>query len=160
MRLDAVRIGAPDLEAGTAAYHLLLGVAPAPLADGARRFQLARGAVEIVPDEPGVRAVRLVPEAGDAAWPAAPDGLHGLDVLYGAAVPDTARGVAAPDAAEAIDHVVVRTPDAERAIALWRDRLGLRLAFDHAFAARGLRLLFFRSGGITLEFATAYPAAA
>jgi hypothetical protein len=31
----------------------------------------------------------------------------------------------------------------------------LRLALDRAFPERGLRLVFFRSGGITLEFATA-----
>ncbi|MFN8546104.1 MAG: VOC family protein [Candidatus Binatia bacterium] len=47
----------------------------------------------------------------------------------------------------------MHTPDAERAIALWRDRVGLRLALDRAFPARGLRLLFFRSAGMTLELA-------
>jgi catechol 2,3-dioxygenase-like lactoylglutathione lyase family enzyme len=51
--------------------------------------------------------------------------------------------------------VVVHTPDPERAIAHWRDRLGLRLALDRTFAERGLRLLFFRSGGLTLEYAYA-----
>ena len=55
----------------------------------------------------------------------------------------------------AIDHVVVHTSDPERAIAHWRDRLGLRLALDRTFPERGLRLLFFRSGGLTLEYAHA-----
>ena len=53
----------------------------------------------------------------------------------------------------AIDHVVVQTMAPERAITLWRDRCGLRLALDREFADRGLRMLFFRSAGITLEFA-------
>jgi catechol 2,3-dioxygenase-like lactoylglutathione lyase family enzyme len=157
MRLDAVRIGAPDLAAGTAAYRVLLGVTPAPLADGAQRFQLARGAVEIVAGEAGVRAVRFVPDPGDAGWPLARDQLHGLDVLYGEALATSGEHVAEADAVEAIDHVVVQTADAERAIGLWRDRVGLRLALDRPFPERGLRLTFFRSGGITLEFASPHP---
>jgi len=54
---------------------------------------------------------------------------------------------------DAIDHVVIMTADADGASALYRDRLGLRLAFDRTFDARGLRLLFFRIGGITVEVA-------
>src|SRR5262249_54296157 len=57
------------------------------------------------------------------------------------------------------DHVVVHTGDPERAIALWRDRVGLRLALDREFPARHLRLLFFRSAGITLEYTSPLPAA-
>jgi hypothetical protein len=38
--------------------------------------------------------------------------------------------------------------------------MGIRLALDRVFADRGLRLVFFRSGGITLEYATPHPAAA
>jgi hypothetical protein len=41
-----------------------------------------------------------------------------------------------------------------RAVAHWHDRLGLRLALDREFEDRGVRLQFFRSGGITLEFAS------
>jgi len=68
------------------------------------------------------------------------------------------RPVASPDAAaRAIDHVVVQTADPERAITFWRDRAGLRLALDRPFPERGLRLLFFRSGGITLEYASPHP---
>jgi len=51
----------------------------------------------------------------------------------------------------------VHTVDPVRAIALWRDRLGLRLALDREFPDRHLRLLFFRSGGITLEYACPLP---
>jgi catechol 2,3-dioxygenase-like lactoylglutathione lyase family enzyme len=60
----------------------------------------------------------------------------------------------------AIDHVVVQSPDPDRAIALWRDRIGLRLALDRTFPERGLRLVFFRSGGLTLEIAGPHPPAA
>lgn len=63
-------------------------------------------------------------------------------------------------AVDGIDHVVVMTADAEAVIALYRDRLGLRLAFDRAFEARGVRLLFFRIAGITVELAAPLAAAA
>jgi catechol 2,3-dioxygenase-like lactoylglutathione lyase family enzyme len=59
-----------------------------------------------------------------------------------------------PDAAvSAVDHAVVMTPDAEAAIRLYRDQLGIRLAFDKTFDARGVRLMFFRVGGVTVELA-------
>ena len=56
-------------------------------------------------------------------------------------------------AVDGIDHVVIMTGDPEAAIALYRDHLGLRLAFDKTFEQRGLRLLFFRIAGITVELA-------
>jgi catechol 2,3-dioxygenase-like lactoylglutathione lyase family enzyme len=52
-----------------------------------------------------------------------------------------------------IDHAVVRTPDAEAAIALYRDGLGLRLALDRSFPDWGMRLVFLRVGGVTIEIA-------
>ncbi len=61
---------------------------------------------------------------------------------------------------DGVDHVVIMTGDADGAIALYRDRLGLRLAFDRTFDARGLRLLFFRIGGITVEVAAPLAAGA
>jgi len=148
MELDSVQIGVADLDEATAAYTLLLGVDPVRLAGEVCRFQLGRGAVELESGEPGVHSVRFVGER-PAGWP---DAFHGLVVQLGAR-PALAAAAGAP----AIDHVVVRTPDADRAICLWRDRLGLRLARDRLFPERGLRLVFFRSGGMTLEFATSDP---
>ena len=144
MELDGVQIGVADADEAVAAYTFLLGVEAARLAGGVRRFQLGCGAVELESGEPGLRSIRFVGER-PAVWP---DDFHGLTVSLGTR-PEL------PSAAEtvAIDHVVVRTPDADRAIRLWRDRLGLRLALDRVFPDRGLRLVFFRSAGLTLEFA-------
>lgn len=50
-----------------------------------------------------------------------------------------------------VDHVVISTRDADHAIALYRDGLGIRLALDRTFEDRGIRLLFFRVGGSTIE---------
>ena len=56
----------------------------------------------------------------------------------------------------ALDHVVVHTPDAEAAISLFRDRMGIRLALDRDAPQWGARMLFFRLGGITLEVIQRY----
>jgi catechol 2,3-dioxygenase-like lactoylglutathione lyase family enzyme len=60
---------------------------------------------------------------------------------------ETARG----GSVGALDHVVVASRDADASCAVWGGMLGLRLALDHRFEARGLRILFFRLGGVTVE---------
>lgn len=52
-----------------------------------------------------------------------------------------------------IDHAVVQTADADATIALYRDGLGLRLALDRSFPDWGMRLVFLRVGGVTIELA-------
>lgn len=54
---------------------------------------------------------------------------------------------------DGFDHVVVASPDPERTRRHLGDTLGLRLALDRRFPERGLRLLFFRIGGVTIEVA-------
>jgi catechol 2,3-dioxygenase-like lactoylglutathione lyase family enzyme len=58
-------------------------------------------------------------------------------------------------AVQALDHVVVRSSDPEAARRLYGEALGLRLALDRSFEAWGLRLIFFRVGGATVEIAAA-----
>lgn len=59
-----------------------------------------------------------------------------------------------PAEAHAIDHLVITTADPEGAIRRYQGGLGLRLALDRTFEERGLRLIFFRFGGVTLELST------
>lgn len=54
-------------------------------------------------------------------------------------------------AVSAGDHVVIMTGAPERAIDLYESKLGIRLALDKTFEARGTRLIFFRFGGFTIE---------
>jgi len=54
-------------------------------------------------------------------------------------------------AVEALDHVVLLSGDLEGSRRLYGDQLGLRLALDRTFDARGQRILFFRVGGATVE---------
>jgi catechol 2,3-dioxygenase-like lactoylglutathione lyase family enzyme len=75
------------------------------------------------------------------------------------ALPPAVASGAAAAAVAGVDHVVIMTADPDAACALYRDRLGLRLAFDRVFEERRVRLLFFRIGGVTVELAAALGAA-
>lgn len=50
---------------------------------------------------------------------------------------------------EALDHVVIRTAAPEHGVALYNGALGIRLALDRVLG--GVRMLFFRPRGVTLE---------
>jgi catechol 2,3-dioxygenase-like lactoylglutathione lyase family enzyme len=58
-----------------------------------------------------------------------------------------------PSAVTRLDHVVVRTALPEASIHLYEKQLGIRLALDRTFGERGVRLIFFRIGGVTVELA-------
>jgi catechol 2,3-dioxygenase-like lactoylglutathione lyase family enzyme len=73
----------------------------------------------------GLRLMALAREAAAAVSPATTHGVVGLD------------------------HIVVRTPDAERAGALYGARLGLDMRLDREVAGR--RLMFFRCGDAIVE---------
>lgn len=53
----------------------------------------------------------------------------------------------------ALDHLVINTPNPDRAMALYGAKLGLRLALDRSAPEWGVRLIFFRTGGLTVEIA-------
>lgn len=52
-----------------------------------------------------------------------------------------------------LDHAVLKTAEPDRAKRLYGDQLGFRLALDRTFEQWGMRLLFFRVGGTTVEIA-------
>jgi catechol 2,3-dioxygenase-like lactoylglutathione lyase family enzyme len=52
-----------------------------------------------------------------------------------------------------LDHVVIRSPNPERAIALYAGRLGLDFRLDRSNPAWNARLLFFRCGDVVIEIA-------
>jgi len=154
MRLIGVRIETPDVAAGAERYATLLGVVPAIRPDGARRFALERGVLELADGTAGGATILFARERPDDAFASDP-AVHGVAFR----VEDAPASAAAPAGlVEAIDHVVIFTPDPPRTIACWRDANGLRLAFDKEFPERRIRLMFFRSGGLTLEYACPLPA--
>ena len=71
-----------------------------------------------------------------------------------------AEPAGAPEAAiAALDHAVVLSGDPAASGAFYHETLGLRLALDREFPKRGIRILFLRVGGVTVEVAGPNPAA-
>jgi catechol 2,3-dioxygenase-like lactoylglutathione lyase family enzyme len=54
-------------------------------------------------------------------------------------------------AVSTLDHIVIQTPNAERAVAHYGGRLGLDLRLDRSNEQWGARQLFFRCGGAVVE---------
>lgn len=80
--------------------------------------------------------------------------LFAIEQRSPAALLPEAVAVAEPQSAvQALDHVVLQSRDAEATRRLYGDGLGLRLALDREAPQWGSRLLFFRTGGATLEVA-------
>ncbi len=162
MEFDCVQIGVADVTGGARLYERLLRTTAVAQTSGVVRFQLGRGAVELTAGEPGIRAVGFVPSAApaDSNWSPGSTELNGLRVQFRNAPAHRVSATDRPGEVLGIDHVVVHSPNLDRAVALWRDRFGLRLALDREFPARGLRMLFFRSASVTLEFVASLSAAA
>ncbi len=75
----------------------------------------------------------------------APEAARGLALLL---LPPAAAGHAS---ATRLDHLVIRSANPERSIALLAGRLGLELRLDRSNPAWGNRLLFFRCGDLVVE---------
>lgn len=163
--LDAVQLTAIDPASAGKAYQALLGQEPADLGGAAIRFQLANAALEIRAGD-GDRLAALafaVEDLGSAAGGLRRRGLAFTDegALAGGPGPGVdlrltaaraARAVSTSDeAVAALDHVVIATRRADRALALYGARLGLDLRLDRRNPAFGARLLFFRCGEAVLE---------
>ena len=88
----------------------------------------------------GVALFLVENKPGAARWP-----IPAADGTEGAAVGE-------------IDHVVVRTADAERAVALFGGRLGLDLRLDRTNEQWGARQLFFRCGNAVVEIGASLKA--
>jgi catechol 2,3-dioxygenase-like lactoylglutathione lyase family enzyme len=162
--LDHVAVGATDVEAATRAFVALLGREPDRRA-GEAWFQLPNMALRLVPGE----ADALVGLAFRSDDPAADLTLMTRRGLVAAGPGMDAAGVAvelapslerplspptaeAASAVAALDHVVIRTRNIDRAVANFGGRLGLDLRLDRANEAWGARQLFFRCGGAVIEF--------
>lgn len=77
---------------------------------------------------------------------------HGIRMFFlQRDTPLTPSDASADAAVDALDHIVVATPNPERAAALYGARLGLDMKLDRMVEALGTRFLFFRVGGLVFE---------
>jgi catechol 2,3-dioxygenase-like lactoylglutathione lyase family enzyme len=78
---------------------------------------------------------------------------HGVRLFFIQREAPPAPAPAPPGGVTGLDHVVIRTPDPERAAALYGARLGLDMRLDRSNPAWGARLMFFRCGDLIVELA-------
>ena len=133
-------------------YRILLGVEPSP--EGL--FMLGNTSLLLRPndalDTARISGVVLARPAAELTFEGAIENELGLaleQVLEGGE--HTSPRPADLPFQPRVDHLVVRATDPEACIALFRNELGMRLALDQLVPEWGGRMLFFRSGKLTLE---------
>jgi catechol 2,3-dioxygenase-like lactoylglutathione lyase family enzyme len=171
--LAHVVLAAPAVAAAAQAYETLLGRrasgAAFTLANVRLQLQAGAGAGGLAALAFAVadleKARRLVAQRAlpisDSAAPGSPPALsialpatHGVPILLVQQQADAQPSPLAAEEAAAVaglDHVVIRSADPERAVALYAGRLGLSLRLDRTEPAWGARLLFFRCGDLIVE---------
>jgi catechol 2,3-dioxygenase-like lactoylglutathione lyase family enzyme len=173
--LDHIVLAAQVADAAAADYQVLLGRSGSQAS-----FQLANVRLDVRAGDEGTaeglsalafavadtgKVQRLLQQRALPATPDARGGLHiAPSATHGVAIslvprtPDTGMpqpsphsGAEAASCVSGLDHVVIRSPDPERAIVLYAGRLGLSLRLDRSEPAWGARLLFFRCGDLVVE---------
>src|SRR5262245_26975976 len=176
--LDHIVLAASSVDTATAGYRLLLGRLPDGASFQLANVRLDLRAREDGPE--GLSALtfavgdmakaqrllqqRALPvtmaETGDTSQMLriAPEATHGVAMSVLACAPGMGALSCSPldsddqvSAVANLDHVVIRSPNPERAIALYAGRLGLSLRLDRSEPGWGARLLFFRCGDLVVE---------
>lgn len=155
--LDHLVLAVPDLDAAVSGYRLLFG-----RPDGGPAIATANMTLRLVPQAGAAGLCRIAVVVDDAAKAARLAGNRGLTLdaptpahdFAIALVEATAPAVPPadfPGALTALDHLVIRSPAPERALALYGARLGLDLRLDRTEPRWGSRLIFFRCGEMVVE---------
>ncbi len=92
----------------------------------------------------GLAPEAIVSGAGYRSFRVSTERTHGVRLFF-----LQREGMRATADHRGLDHIVIRTPDAERAAALYGARLGLDMRLDREVAGR--RLMFFRCGDSVVE---------
>ena len=174
-RLAHIGLAVPDIEAARADYAALFGCTPPALQ---RRnngyvlcsFPLENTALELIAGHSEAAKAHLLhviggkPKLTTLAWAyddKLPMGAQEVaDPVW--RIPDAdAAGIKTFFVKEALgkpngaiarmDHVVLNTPNPSRAKTFYGERLGLRLALEKSVDALKAHMMFFRTGGLSLE---------
>ena len=157
---NRIVIAVPDIVLATAQYEQLLGVVAyscnTAQGEPGAWLVLANTVVELVQcavEEPLIRGIVFTSTVqGPGDWPWANPLQLDISVCDGRETADfRRRHPLAQSAGLVVDHLVLRTADADACIDLFTRELGIRLALDKTVPAWGGRMLFFRAGKLTLE---------
>lgn len=157
---DRIVMVVPDLPVAVEQYQRLFGVPPLDMAPQHAQhtawWDLSNTVIELVQGEvarPRVQGIVFSsPEAGASDSPVV--NALGIDLRLCDGAATAAARRRSPEASAcgfSVDHVVLRTSDAEACIDLFAGKLGMRLALDKTAPQWGGRMLFFREGKLTLE---------
>lgn len=156
---DRVTIAVPDLAQAAAQYGALLGcngpIERAEAADGPVLVDLGNTVIALEARSvhaPYIESLVLMSDAHSGPEQPVANSL-GLEIGVCSSADSAARRERAVSALPglSVDHVVLRSPDAQGCIDLFSLGLGVRLALDKTVEAWGGRMLFFRAGKMTLE---------
>ena len=146
---STINIEVPELDAALDEYSGLLGAFAVDEASGAATLPLGNVSIRVL--ENRERGAAVI--AGLTLWcpepVPMPTNLRQLSLSQQAERAVSGSGTSTGIAA--VDHVVLRTSDADDCIRLFGDDLGMRLALDQQVPEWGGRMLFFRCGKLTLE---------
>jgi len=159
-KFDRIMLAVPELSAASAQYQQLFGLPPftpdMPDGEVAVWWGLPNTVIELVQcaiDRPRLQGIVFgAPEVAPREQPFVNRLGVDLRIGDGRRTADFRREQpTAQCAAFSVDHLVLRTDDAQACIDLFTGELGIRLALDRAAPAWGGRMLFFRAGKLTLE---------
>jgi hypothetical protein len=158
---DRIVVAVPNLPAAVAEYEQLLGVEafPCTTAGGGSVawLGLPNTVLELKQAEveaPLIRGIVFSSDAGETSAERPLNNALRLDIALGdgrATADFRRRQPTSQCAAMRVDHLVLRTRDAQACIDFFADELGVRLALDRTVPEWGGRMLFFRVGKLTLE---------
>lgn len=159
-KFDRIMLAVPELSAASTQYQQLFGLPPftpdTPDGESAVWWGLPNTVIELVQcaiDRPRLQGIVFsAPEVASREQPFANP--LGVDIRLGDGrlTADFRREQPAAQCVDlSVDHIVLRTDDAQACIELFSGELGIRLALDRAAPAWGGRMLFFRAGKLTLE---------
>lgn len=151
---DAIIVGVPELAAAARDYEALLGQPALHSVSGNEavvRFVLGNTTLElrqvaaeqavieglVLRDSSATRAARTVEN---------PLGLQ-IETCDGSLMAELPQR----NSVLRVDHLVLRSDNADACIAFFAQRMGIRLALDKTVPQWGGRMLFFRAGKLTLE---------
>jgi catechol 2,3-dioxygenase-like lactoylglutathione lyase family enzyme len=155
---ERIIIGVSDMEKAVEEYRQLTGLEETVLeASGpgsAVGFGLGNTVVQLQRVDcaaPAISALVFSHE-GDGINGSSIDEALALDLRFSDGLePTRPGGGALPTGDLSVDHLVLRTGDADACLELFCHRLGIRLALDRTVPEWGGRMLFLRAGKLTLE---------
>ena len=146
---ESIRISTPDVAEASRQLAILLG-APA-VGEAGNLFLLQNTAIDLVAGDGGDSVITSLAMLADKPQERLPPFAQRHHSVMATSELDAFRTDSDAVSQLAVDHVVVQVRDADAAIALYRDTLGIRLALDKEVPQWGGRMLFFRAGKMTLE---------